>query len=241
MINRMLVAVASASFAAAIHADPLLQPPATLAASPPYLSRQEEEPAKSRPHVYARVFGGWGQLQDDDLEFEDGFSGVSNGDVSFDAGIQAGVALGWRFNRRWALEAEYGYRTNDLDAFEASGATIADGGEVTSTSVLLNLLYSFDREWRIAPYVGLGVGFASDLEVEWERAGFSGEQAFSGDSLAAQVLVGLESRVNSRWSVFLEGRYYQAFDVDLDGDDNPGSVDTDYGHYGLVMGVSLSL
>ena len=199
-------------------------------------------PLRLRPRsgIYARFFGGLGLLQDDDIEFDNGLGGLQSGDGEFDAGFMTGLAVGYRFNEHWSLEAEYAYRTNDVDTFDAGGMQLADGGDFASTSILVNLRYHFATDWRFDPYIGFGFGFADEIDIDLEGAGFNGEESFSGDSPAAQYIVGVESQLSSRWSVNVEGRFYRAFDPDMSGEGNLGNVESEYGHFGLLVGVTYA-
>ena len=200
----------------------------------------DELPAVRRSGVYARIFGGVGLLQDDDIEFDDGLGGLQSGDGEFDPGFLTGLAIGYRFNEHWSLEAEYAYRTNDVDSFDAGGTQLADGGDFASTSILLNLRYHFATDWKLDPYIGFGFGFADEIDIDLEGAGFNGEESFSGDSPAAQYMIGFESQLSERWSLNVEGRFYRAFDPDMSGEGNLGNVESEYGHFGLLVGATYS-
>ncbi len=242
-----LFALCQASPALQDPRPPLRAPRAVFANEDPTSSRtmvpqRRPWPGSRRRGVYLKLFGGLGQLQDADLALADGIGGFSEGDVAFEVGFVAGGAVGWRFSDHWALEAEVAFRRDTIDSFEASGTTVADSGDFSSTSVLANLLFSFDTNWRLDPYVGLGYGFVDRLDVDLDRAGgFTGDLSYRGDSFAWQALVGLEARVHPRWSLFLEGRYFDVLDGDLDGTDNPGDVETEVGHVGLTLGLTFGL
>jgi opacity protein-like surface antigen len=206
--------------------------PAGLRAAAP-----DPEPARDR--LYVKALGGLGLLEDDEILYDDGAT-LTAGDGEFDPGFLAGLALGYRFLDRWALELEYTYRTNDLDSFESGAATPGDGGDFASASLMLNAFYSFDFGWRIDPYLGVGFGSATEIDIDLEGPGFSGEESFSGSSPAAQYMVGGQGELTDCLDLFVEGRYYRAFDPDMDGEGNPGNVESEYGHAALVVGVSWS-
>ena len=53
-------------------------------------------------------------------------------------------------------------------------------------------------------------------------------------------MVGAETALSEDLDLFVEGRFFRAFDPDLSGEGNPGNVESEYGHLGLLVGVSWS-
>jgi hypothetical protein len=65
-----------------------------------------------------------------------------SGEASLDIGGLAGLAAGYRFNRNFAADLDYMYRSNDIDKIKGSGgATIADGGDLASVAIMANGYY----------------------------------------------------------------------------------------------------
>lgn len=188
---------------------------------------------------YVKGFGGVGLLGDEDVDFDDGTT-LTEGEGEFDAGFLTGLALGYRFDRNWALEAEFAYRTNDVDIFEAGGTALANGGDYASTALLLNGFYHFDSGLRFDPYIGAGFGMASEIDIDLEGGSFGGGQSFSGDSPAGQVILGAQGALTEDLDLFVEGRFFRAFDPEMDEEGNPGVVESEYGHTALVLGLSWS-
>lgn len=189
---------------------------------------------------YIKTLLGLTLLEDDELIYQDGLGGSQLGDAEFDPGFLGGLAFGWRLDPRWTLEAEYTYRTNDVDSFESSGSTLADGGDFASASAMLNLLYHWDPESEVDPYLGVGFGTATEIDIDLEGPSFPSGSSFSGNSPAAQFMVGVQRDWTDylRWN--LEARYYRAFDPEMNGEGNPGIVETEYGQFSLLGGVSYS-
>lgn len=188
--------------------------------------------------AYVKAFVGTGILQDEDILFDDGAGGGADGEGSFDAGIMGGVAAGYRFDDRWALELEYAYRSNDVDEFTSGGSPAATGGDYASTALMLNGFYHFDTDWALNPYVGLGFGLATEVDIDLDGLGGGGGRSFSTESPAAQFMVGAAGELGSNLGYFVEGRFFRAFDPDMSGEDNPGNVESEYGHLGLMVGLS---
>lgn len=209
----------------------------------PWQGPDPETASKEQPGgLYGRAFGGLTILEDDEQVYDDGTSAVG-GDAEFDSGFAAGAAIGYRFGGQdwWsnlALEAEYTYRTNDVDSFQSSGTSVADSGDFASTAFMVNALYHFDTRWQFNPYVGVGFGSATEIDIDLAGPGIAGEQSFSSSSPAAQYMVGAEGAITENLNLFVEGRFFRAFDADLSGEGNPGSVEAEYGQFALLLGLS---
>jgi opacity protein-like surface antigen len=208
-------------------------------------STAQEASAPDAGGLYAKAFGGLTLLEDDELIYNDGAS-TATGDAEFDPGFAAGAALGYRFGGDdwWsglAVEAEYTYRTNDVDRFGNGGTAIADSGDFASTAFMVNALYNFDTDWKFDPYVGVGFGSATEIDIDLAGPGITGEQSFSSSSPAAQYMVGAEGALTDNLNLFVEGRFFRAFDADVTGEGNPGDVEAEYGQFALLVGLSWML
>ncbi len=81
--------------------------------------------------------------------------------LDFHAGLQAGVAVGYKTGAL-RYELEYGYRRNSIDKYRVDGVQQAgESGHTALSTGLINVLYNFEQlsaNWY--PYVGMGVGLA---------------------------------------------------------------------------------
>lgn len=191
--------------------------------------------------LYVKAYGGAGILEDDTIELTGAGASNASGDGSFDAGFLAGAAVGYDFTKNWAVELDYTYRTNDVDEFTAGGATVADGGDYASTALMLNAYYTFAPDWKVKPYVGLGFGYATEIDIDLEGGSLGGSQSYSGSSPAAQFMVGGTTRLTDSLRAYVEGRFFRAFDPEMDGEEGAaGTVESEYGHWGLLFGVNYA-
>ncbi|GAB4296263.1 MAG: outer membrane beta-barrel protein [Roseovarius sp.] len=105
--------------------------------------------------------------------------------------------------------------------------------------VTANLQYRFLNSSRFTPYVGAGIGFTTP-HVEVMDAGLTTrtfEYQFGGP--AAQVILGLEARINARWAVF--GELKSAW-ADINADLNGGGwLNTEVISNQVAVGVSYTL
>lgn len=180
---------------------------------------------------YAKAFGGASTLQDNDFTLNG-----ANVPVSFDTGFVAGAAFGYDYGAvPLRAELEFSYRTGDAGGLPAG---VESGGDLASTSVMLNGYYMFETATRLSPYVGLGLGYATEIDFDLDTPG--GTSQFSDESnLAYQVMLGAEYPVSDRWALYGELRYFSAGDVTLPGVAGT-SLRTSYDTFDVIIGASLS-
>lgn len=130
--------------------------------------------------------------------------------------------IDFKGDERYMLGAGYDFANNwrvDLDVVRRHG----EGGQVddnsptdtqlTSTAVMVNAIYDFNRFARVTPYLGAGIGLPV-LDGEFVGAAYgphpaineSPEQTVSGD-LAFQGLAGLSFALSDRVNADIEYRY----------------------------------
>lgn len=182
-------------------------------------------------NFYAKLFGGASTLQGSDFTL----NGASV-PVSFDTGFIAGGAFGYAYGGApLRAELEYSYRTGDVSGLPP---VVGSGGDLASTSVMVNGYYMFDTATKLSPYVGLGLGYAT--EIDFDLATPTGAVEFSDTgNFAYQLMLGAEYAVADRWALFSELRYFSAGSVTLPGAAGT-SLRTDYDTLDVVFGASLS-
>lgn len=152
----------------------------------------------------------------DDLDFEDDWSGH--------------LGAGYGFQNGFRLEGELGYRTNDFEDID---------GDATALSLMANLFYDFNREGRVRPYVGVGVGGAR-VDVD----GGLGPVTIDDDDtvVAYQGMVGLAFPINDRLDLDIGYRYFTAPDLGMtavfqgEGEEFL-DFDADYVHQAVTIGL----
>ena len=192
------------------------------------------------PGVYVKAYGGAGLLNDTTLDFKNAGAPTTSADGEFDSGFMAGGAVGYAFTDNWSAELDYAYRSNDVSSVSANGSTVANGGDYASTALMLNGFYRFDTDWVIRPYVGAGLGYATEIDIDLEGGGSSG--SWSGTAPAAQLMIGGEASLTDSLRAFAEFRYFRAFSPEMDAEEGGavGSIEADYDHFGLLFGVNYA-
>ena len=108
--------------------------------------------------IYLEASGGSTRSLDQDASFRTPFGGIS-GDVDFKAGYQFGGALGLRINQiRFELAAQY--RTADVEGGTLNGVGFGTDGEIDVLSGFFDVIYDFEFDFPVVPYLGAGIGVA---------------------------------------------------------------------------------
>jgi opacity protein-like surface antigen len=187
---------------------------------------------------YGRAWGGFSALPDTSGTVEDFAPAamMDSVDVSTDGGFAAGAAVGYRYGPSIGVEVAWEYRTNDSDTTFASGPRFSDGNYASNT-FFLNGTYYFNGRGAWEPYIGAGLAWIQEVDIDFEGVG--PEQSFSGDGdVGIQVFVGTNYRLSERWSAQGELRYGRIGGIDLEGENVSGSISGfDYEPFTAQLGL----
>ena len=187
----------------------------------------------AEPGWFVKPYGGYSGLSDTSGDFD----GVQSVDVELSGGFLAGLGIGYMYNEHWIAELAWEYRSNDSETRFADG-TFFDDGNYASNIFYLNGYYRFDARGKWQPYVGAGIGWVQEIDIDLE--GLGPEQSYSGDGdLALQLMGGLNYEVTDRWLINGELKYSRISDVDLEAESGAvGSINgLDYDPWTLSVGV----
>ena len=161
----------------------------------------------------------------EEIDVDDDPSGfVSAGgdiDIDLDTGWLVNGAVGYASQIGWRIEAEGGYRKNELDDIEFSGIGPSvdnnlDGDAEVFTG-MANVYFDFDPslygagDWPIIPFAGVGVGAA---HVEFDDGTGSDEKDWA---FAYQIMGGLSLLVSDNITLSVSYAYLDTNDLDYDG------------------------
>jgi lipid A oxidase len=136
----------------------------------------------------------------------------------------------------WGFAIDYAHTkaAADLDAgADYTRLEFTDGNNL----LLFDVLYRFSPAMNgtLVPYVGAGVGVTIP-HVEVTIPGETKTYEYQLAGPAAQVLAGLEYKLNQTWALFTEARFsYSSINADLEGG---GHLETDLWSPQLAIGVS---
>jgi lipid A oxidase len=149
-----------------------------------------------------------------------------------------GVRGTYWLGRNWGLAVEYTH-TKALADIDFAADKTYDRLEFTDGNnlVLFEALYRFSPTFNgtLVPYVGVGAGVTiPHVEVTIKGGSKTFEYQLAGP--AAQIMAGLEYKLDERWSVFTELKLsYSSISADLKGG---GSLDTDLWTPQFAVGVT---
>jgi outer membrane autotransporter protein len=184
-----------------------------------------------------RGYAGYSNLSDQDADSFGIGAGESSGDVELDGGYAAGLGLAYRYNDRWSAELAWEFRSHDSEVDLDNGERYDDGNYASST-FWLNGFYHLARRGRWQPYIGAGVGYIEEIDIDLDRSGES-ERSFSDDGdVAWQAFAGVDYELNERWDLQAEVRYSYLDDVNLDEEGGSGRLSgLDYDPVTFQLGV----
>jgi opacity protein-like surface antigen len=157
----------------------------------------------------------------------------------FDSGYMAGIAFGYRYGNGWTTEVAWEFRNNDVDQVSFSDGSVFTDGDYASNTIYLNGYYTFNREADWRPYVGAGIGYLQEIDIDINAPGAN--TSFSGDGeVALQAMAGVEFDLGERWRLQGEARYVTASGIDLDVEGPGGQRITDIDYDGFILGVNLA-
>lgn len=185
---------------------------------------------------YGRAHGGLSSLADADGNFA--FEGEQQqAKVDTDTGGFAGIAGGYRFGSGWRTELAWEYRRNEFAG--SIGSINYPTADFASSTLYLNGIYAFGSGSHWTPYVGAGVAWAQEVDIDFERDGVEQSYSSSGDT-GFQVFAGVDYSVSPRWILSGELRYSNISTLDLEPESGaPGLItDMDYQHTSLQLGLS---
>lgn len=187
---------------------------------------------------YVKGFGGIGFVLDGNISLDG-----ASGEASYDPGQMFGAAIGKNFNANLALEIEFFYRSAEIDVNSSSGPLAGDvSGDFASTNLMFNAIYTFNKFdgesllGKFKPYLGFGVGFLQQADIDIEIGGV--EQEFDDHYLfATQVFTGITYELTSSWSIYAETRYNMAGKIDLHSSGSKSTVEADYDGISCIAGL----
>jgi outer membrane protein OmpA-like peptidoglycan-associated protein len=177
---------------------------------------------------YVGLEGGINRI--DDLDQVTAFSTIGGGtsrrdsESQFNDGWAVLATAGYAFDNNWRLEAEGGYRSNDLDIAIASTHLVTHSGDMNEYSLMANLLY--DLQITHSASVSLGFGLGGD-NAHYKLDGAADDSTWA---FAYQAIAGLNVNIAPQWDLFANFRYMRvvgpsfggglppALSVDVDGD-----------------------
>lgn len=152
------------------------------------------------------------EAMSEDIEFGTALGAVT---TEFEGGSGWGLVFGRELGS-WRFEAEWTQRESDVENHLLGGAALpGPTGTLDAQTLFVNGLYDFNRAGIVAPYLGVGLGWA---EVELDGFGVAPVPAVLSDDdsgFAYQFIVGVGFNVGSTWNLFVDYRHFFADGLEL--------------------------
>lgn len=200
------------------------------------------EQLKESSKVQIGVYGGYNTSFDSDVSVREDVGNVDLDDVSWD-GDSFGDAPYWGARitywpaslPNWGFMIDYSHakiKAEDVGSL-FNKLEFTDGLNL----LLFNAVYKFDYSDRLKPYAGAGIGFAFPyVEVEQNVPNAPTTLEYQVTGVAAQILAGLEWKIDDRFALFTE---YKLSYADIDADlSEGGSVETEALTNHFIFGLS---
>lgn len=195
--------------------------PASLAAAllcaaiAPSAALAQRAPSAAEARWYGIVTGGISSVSDPAVTL-----GGASGRFETGSGTTFGGAIGRRFSDSLRGELEISYRSNGLKGARLAGIdAVQSDGDLAALLFMANVYYDFAPipagPARFRPYVGLGLGFAQEVDTDLTVRGSAAQ--FSGSGAAWQLSLGVNWDYGSRWIAGLGLRYTDAGRIDMSG------------------------
>lgn len=208
-------------------------------------------------HAYEGLYGAIGA----GLNYMVGDQDITNdqvgggGDYAFDSaadydlGLGVYAALGYKTAGAWRYELELAYRDVSIDSINADGAGFTGwpagtiDGDTTAKSALVNLIYDFDNDSSVTPYLGAGVGVVNiDHDIIGNNpAGIPGTSiayGASGWTLAYQGIAGIAVDLAEGLVFDLSYRYFGTKKDSFAGTlGSPANFETEFTSHNLFAGL----
>jgi len=149
---------------------------------------------------YFGIEAGWNAVSDSSLPASGYF------DLQYENGRAGFLTMGHAFDGNWRLEAEAGYRHNDLEKFNF---VPAPGGRMKEWSAFLNVHKDIPLSKRWLFDLGAGVGF-DNVRVKDPFGAKDGDTVLAGQGIA-----GLTYRLSNHWDISATYRYLLADDASI--------------------------
>jgi len=160
--------------------------------------------AQDKAGWYVSAYGGSSALASTNLSDTRPSTPTLAGKASFGSGSGLGGGIGYRYGNGWAAELVWDYRSHDLKRI----GDVAAAGDFASTVAFLNGYYRFQKVGVVRPFVGVGLGYVTEIDLDLSRGGSAQEYSRRG-GLATQAIGGGEVDLTDRWSLSADLRWAQ--------------------------------
>ncbi|MFC3149374.1 outer membrane protein [Piscinibacterium candidicorallinum] len=167
--------------------------------------------------LYATLYGQYSKIGSSTVN-ETGARGAGNSlRAEFDSGSGWGGDIGWRYGNGWAAELEWNYRSHSLNGLRLGGANFTRDGDFASNILMVNGLRRFPSTSTWTPYLGAGIGWVQEIDIDVKPDTGGTERSYSASSkFAFQLIAGVEYALTPQWRMTADARWLRVGSVRLD-------------------------
>ncbi len=158
---------------------------------------------------YIGLEGGGNWVSENDATFSTSLPTSAPARIDFDNGWAGIGTVGYALGGNWRIEAEGGYRHNDIDTF--NGAANSAGGELNTTSLMGNVLYDIPLTERMTVSLGAGAGA---VHSEFDDGVIDQDEDIS---FAYQGIAGVSYAISPRTDLTMNYRYLRSDALEFQG------------------------
>ena len=184
-----------------------------------------------RPNV------GMSLLSDQTVNSVDVLGASGDVDISLDSGFVAGIGVGYFYNSNVAVELAWEYRSNESTVSLANNRII-DEGNYASNMFFLNTHYYFNSSTRWQPYVGAGLSWIQEIDIDLESETVESSYATDGN-IGFQLFAGLGYQLSDDWQIQAELRYGSIDDIDLTSEEGTQGSFANFDYQPTTLQVGL--
>ncbi|WP_353268222.1 outer membrane beta-barrel protein [Gemmatimonas sp.] len=193
--------------------------------------------------VYLTAYGQFTRIGASSLS-ESGAQGAGSGlRASFGRGLGGGGDLGYRFGNGWAAEVEWNYRTHALSSLRQSSTTLATSGDFASNTILVNGLRRFTSTAPLTPYLGAGLGWILEIDLDIKPGSGGPSRAYSrSGKVAPQLIAGVEYALSPKLRLVSDARWLRAGPIRSDnatGNSGGSIASPNYNPLSLQVGLRV--
>lgn len=196
-----------------------------------------EETSDSK--FYVKAYGGINIQGGQSFDQEGIATPGASGDLDLGTSFRSGASIGYFARPNWSVELTYDYLTNSSSADFSDGASFSDG-DYSSVILFLNNYYHLKEIKGFKPFLGAGLGFIQEIDVDIENAGV--ETSFSTrNKLAFQIAAGTDYKITDSIDVFGSLSFISANDLDMESESTGSEIkNINYTPFSLMFGAKYS-
>lgn len=173
---------------------------------------------------YATLYGGPSFLGGQSFTL-DSPNGAFDGTGDYSTGWGAGVGIGYRVSDRFSTEFAWMYTRNSNKNTGFTNGDSFSGGDFASNLFFLNGYYHFETDGRFKPYVGAGLGYAEEIDMDIQDSATAANTAFSDSGkFGFQLIAGAEVPLSDNWALTGDVRYIRFSGLDMAGADGVSTL-----------------